>query len=404
MKKWLKVVLPLVVLALGVGVALLLIKFAKPVKAEKPNPLPIRVSIVTAHRTDHQYVVQTQGTVEPRTEIQLSAEVAGRITWVSPSLESGGFFEAGDKLVEVEATDYELAQVQARAQVEDARLRLLLEEAEGQVAGKEWERLGQGQPNDLLLRKPQLAQARAALAAAEARLTQATRDLERCAILAPFAGRVGDKLVDMGQFVTRGTPVARLYSVDYAEVRLPLSADQLAYVQLPLDYRGESPAEHHPAVRLRASLGGRVHEWEGVIDRVEGEIDVRTRMVFAVARVEDPYGRTAHTNRPPLASGLFVEADILGSTVRDVFVLPRTALRDANTVLVLDNEQRLHRRTVEVARAERQDVVISQGLQDGEVICTSPLDVYVEGMRVRTAEGEGKESTRAPHGATEAGP
>jgi multidrug efflux pump subunit AcrA (membrane-fusion protein) len=184
--------------------------------------------------------------------------------------------------------------------------------------------------------------------------------------------------------VSKGTAVARIYAVDAAEVRLPLSADQLAFVELPLDYRGEAREATRPEVVLRASLAGQTHEWRGRIERTEGEIDTRTRMLFAVARVEDPYARGAGESRPPLASGLFVEADILGRVATNVVVLPRTALRGADRVLVVNGEERLSFRDVTVLGGDRASVVIGSGLDSGERVCVSPLDVVVEGMRVRT--------------------
>ena len=386
MKTWLKWVLPLVAVAVGLSGMALMIHFSKAVKLEQPISLPPRIQTVTALTTNHPYRIHTQGTVEPLTHIELTAEVSGRVLRISTSLESGGFFEEGDTLVHIDPRDFELAVIQAQARVEDARLRLQLEEAEAAVAAKEWRRLGSGEANELLLRKPQLAQARATLAAAEASLEQARRDLARCDITAPFAGRVGAKRVDTGQFIAKGTPVARIYSVDFAEVRLPLSADQLAYVEVPLAYRGDDRPGHHPVVLLRASMAGRTHRWEGHIDRVEGEIDTRTRMLFVVARVADPYGRAALPDRPPLASGLFVEAEILGLTASNVVVLPRTALRGSNTVLVRDADHRLWPRQVRVARAGRQEVVIAGGLEAGDIICISALDIFTEGMRVRTED------------------
>jgi RND family efflux transporter MFP subunit len=266
------------------------------------------------------------------------------------------------------------------------KLRLAQEEAEAEVARREWEALGEGEASPLTLRVPQLEDARASLRAAEAALTQAERDLNRTEVRAPYTGRVREKLVDVGQFVSRGTPAALLYAVDYAEIRLPLPDQDLAFLDLPLDYRNDAPDEPGPRVVLHAEFAGQTHSWQGRIDRTEGAIDPMSRMVQVVARVKDPYGHGEEKDRPPLAVGMYVEAEIEGSTVEQVAVLPRAALRGEDLVYVVDPENRLRFRKVDVLRATREEVVIRSGLQEGEQVCLSPLEAVTDGMRVRLPE------------------
>jgi RND family efflux transporter MFP subunit len=248
--------------------------------------------------------------------------------------------------------------------------------------------LGEGKPGALLAREPQLAEARAALASAEASLRSAELNLERCQILAPFAGRVRTKRADVGQFVNRGEEIARIYAVDYVEVRLPLTLDDLAYLDVPIDYRGETPTRQGPRVILRARLGALQHEWEGRIVRVEGEIDSRTRMLNVVARVDDPYVRSADSDRPPLAVGLFVDAEIEGRQVRQVRRAPRAALRVDERLMVVDSGSRLRFRAVELLRLEGDEVVFRDGFEPGDRVCVSPLEVAVDGMVVLVVETE----------------
>jgi multidrug efflux pump subunit AcrA (membrane-fusion protein) len=196
----------------------------------------------------------------------------------------------------------------------------------------------------------------------------------------------------VGQFDSRGAAVAAISSVDQAEVRLPLPDDQLAVLELPLDYRGEEAPESGPAVTLEAEFAGRVHRWQGRIVRTEGEIDPQTRMVHVVARVRDPYGRGADPERPPLAAGLFVRALIEGNRVDGVVVLPRQALRRDGRVLVIDQQQRLRFREVEVLRATRERLLVKSGLRSGERVCLSPLEAVSDGMAVRVAEEPGAAS------------
>ena len=226
----------------------------------------------------------------------------------------------------------------------------------------------------------------ASLAAAEAGLRQAQYDLERTVILAPFAGRVRSKQVDVGQFVQRGMAVATLYSVDVAEVKLPIPNAELEFCTLPLAYRDSTTTGDGPTVRLTARFAGKDHVWKGRIVRTEGEIDARTRMVNAVAQVDDPYARGSSTSRPPLAVGMFVQAEIDGNVVRNVAELPRTALRTDNMVYVIDRADRLRFREVDVLRRQRERVLIRAGLEDGERVCVSTLETAVNGMQVRATE------------------
>ena len=347
------------------------------VRPEVPPPL---VRVQTVELEDLQLVVPAQGTVAPRTESTLVAQVAGQITRVSPAFANGGFFEKGDVLLTIDPRDYEVAVAQANVQVAQAKLRLAREAEEGAIARDEWQRLGDGEPTALVLREPQIAEARATLAAAEGMLVRARLNLERTQIRAPYPGRVRAKSADVGQYVNPGSPVGRIYAVDYAEVRLPVPDDQLAYLTVPLSFRNRADAKG-PDVRFYATFAGREHTYMGRIVRVEGEIDPRSRMVTLVGRVDNPYRQRA-PNRPPLAVGMFVTAEILGHRAEEVAVIPRVALRDKDRVLVVI-ENRLYYRAIDVLRADAETVVVKAGLNSGDQLCVSPLDTVVDGMSVR---------------------
>ncbi len=240
MRRALMILLPVVVIATGWFGAWTMIK-----AREKPEPQPVEVQpplvrVITVQPETLRLTVEAQGTVRPRTETEMVPEVSGRVVEISPSLAAGGFFEEGDVLLKIDPREYELDVVRSRAAVAQAELRVATEEQEAEVARKEWESLGEGEPTSLVLREPQIAEAKAALASAQAALDRAKYDLERTTVRAPYAGRVWEKRVDLGQFVTRGNQIARIYSVDVAEVRLPIPDQELAFVDLPLAYRGKS--------------------------------------------------------------------------------------------------------------------------------------------------------------------
>ena len=382
----LRITLPLVVIAIAGMIAITMINAKPPVETQSPEILPplIRTQRVTLE--DLALTVTSQGTVSPRTESQLISEVSGRVMWVSPSFASGGFFENGTKLLEVDPYDYERGVIRAEADLARTKLRLAEEEAEAVVALKEWSQLGDGSANALTLREPQLADAKAAVAAAKSNLETSRRNLERTEIRAPYSGRVRQKHVDVGQFVTTGSVVASIYSVDYAEIRLPLTSDDLAYVDLPLDYRGSRGNREGPLVTLKTKFAGEEHVWTGRITRTEGEIDPKSRMVHAVAQVRNPYARGNNAGRPPLAVGMYVEAEIAGKTVRDVAILPRVALRGDNQILVVDSENHIRFRTVTLLRKTDTTIIVDAGLTENETICLSLLEAVSDGMRVRTTD------------------
>lgn len=377
-----KLTLPLITLVVGFVAAGGMIATRRTPPAVQPDrPLPVvRVQRVEPARV--QLTIDTRGTVAPRTESDLFAEVAGRIVWVSPRLAAGGFLEPDDVLVRIDPTDYEISLARARAASSRAASELELARA----SLERHERLRSRGVDSAAAHESAVNAARVAEAMrdeADAALRQAERELTRTEVRAPFAGRVRDKHVDLGQFVARGAPVARVYAVDYAEVRLPIPDANTAYVDLPIAYRGDEAGTTLPEVILRARFGGQEYAWRGHIVRTEGELDPRTRMIHAVARVDDPYGRGDSPDRPPLAVGLFVEAEILGRRVDDVVVLPRSALRGDDRVAVVSDDGRLRLREVDVLKRNRDTVLISAGLTAGEQVCTSPLPISVEEMAVR---------------------
>ena len=369
-----------------IGVAGLREFSSKPAEQVQPS-IPPLVRVALAVPEDYQFTVRAHGIVSPRTESALIPQVSGEVLWVSPALAAGGFFDRDQPLVRIDRSDYEVALETARASVARA-------ESEHDRAVTELERqrrladrsvASQARIDDA---ENAFRVSRAVLREARARQSRAERDLERTEIRAPYEGRVRSESVDVGQFVQRGAAIAGLYAVDFAEIRLPLPDRELAYLDVPL--AGHQASEGQavgPAVALEAEFAGRRHAWKGEIVRTEGELDPRSRMVHVVARVADPYGQGA-SGDAPLAVGLFVDAFIAGEQVADAFVLPHTALREGDRVYVVDGEDRLRLREVSVLRAERDQVVIGEGLAAGDRVCISSLGAVVDGMRVRILDDE----------------
>ena len=369
---------PVLILLAAVMVAVVLVKNRRTLQPAQPQPVPTAVRVLTVTPGPVQLRVHAQGTVSPRTETQLVPEVSGNVVWMSQNLVAGGFFTAGEPLLRIDDRDYVSGVRRAEAALARAQ-------AENEHAQFELERANELIDQQLISRSDHEEKVRAArvseTSVEDARLVLETarNDLARTTLTAPFAGLVRSEQVDIGQFINRGNAIAEVYATDALEVRLPIADQQLAYLNVPLDQRGELPPESAPRVSLTAEFAGRKQSWSGYLARTEAQIDPGSRMVYAIARVraEDDSEAAA----PPV--GLFVQAEIEGIAEEDIVVLPREALRDGDKVLIVDSENRLHFRDVEILRVYRDDAYIRSGLDAGDRVSISPLQTVVEGMRVQ---------------------
>lgn len=381
----LKVLLPIVVLGLSIGAAWAMIALRPASMPQPVVPEPPTVVIERVEPKTLQLNVVSQGVVSPREQIDLMAEVAGKVVQIHPALVSGGFFVANELLLTIDTQVYDYAIVAAQARVAEAKRVLINERAQVEQADSEWQALGQGEASDLALRKPQLAEAEAKLQAAEADLAKSKLDRSRCELRAPFSGRVLSKQVGRGQFLAAGSVVAKIFANDVAEVRLPVGIDQLGFLDLSWG-RQSGVAGHQPKVSLRASIGANAQHWQGRIVRSEAALDAASGQLFLVAQVDRPDQTSA--DRAPLLSGLFVQAEIEGVSQPGLFSLPRSALNNLQQLKVVTDEQRLAFRHVEVLRSDASTVIIKAGLNPGERVVVSEMPMAVEGMPVRIAAAD----------------
>ena len=370
---------PAVVVVAGIALAVLIVATGPTLDTQsRPEEIPA-VPTVQALPQPVRMTVTTHGAVMPKTESSLVAEVSGRVVSVSPAMVSGGFFDAGDVLVEIERIDYEVALEQSRAHLASAESEMANAERAYQRQSElsETRSVSESQRDDALNR---LTIARASLREANARIARAERDLERTRLVAPYDGRVRTERIDAGQFVNRGESIATLYSIDFAEVRLPVRDEDLAFLPLSLA-RTTNEKDTMPQVVLRAAFAGVERSWRANIVRTEGELDPETRMVNLIAQVARPYDQPE--DKPPLTVGLFVEAEIFGSTFEDVVVVPRSALRASDRLYVVGTDGRLAVRDVDVLRVTGEAAYLRGGIEAGETICLSIPTSAIEGQRVR---------------------
>jgi RND family efflux transporter MFP subunit len=396
--KLIKILLPLLLLAAGIGGAWWLIATAPKGERKTSEPVIPLVEVMALQPQNYAVILKSQGTVSPRTQSTLVAEVSGKITEVTDKLREGGFFEPDDLLVTIDPRDYENAVTIARAELAQQKVSYNQELARSRQADEDWKRLGSGsKASDLVLRKPQLSSARAAMSAAEARLKRAQIDLERTQIKAPYAGRVLEKKVDIGQYLRSGEVLASIYAIDYVEIKLPLTAAQREQLPLPEHYRGEQPSEKtNPSVTLISRSGSKEHHWQGQIVRSAGTIDTRSRQQFVVAQVDNPYAHDEN-DHPPLKVGSFVEAKINGKTFTDVFVIPRAALHEGRDIL-LAVDGKLKRQRVNILWSQGNEVVV-HGLQPGSQLIITPPAYAVDNSAIlikKTEKPDANKTTLTP--------
>lgn len=374
-------VLPILVITAAIG-SVMIMSALKPKPEEKDNPIKaVPVLTATAIQDDVTLRVTTQGEVQPRTEINMVPQVGGRISYMSPNFIEGGQFKKGETLFTIEDTDYQLRVVQARAAVAQAQTVLMREQTEAEIALADWEDIGKGRKaSALTLREPQMAEAAARLASSDAMLDEAKLQLSRTIIRAPFTGRVTSRNVDQGEFVSPGTAIGQVYSIDVMDVRLPLTNDDLRRAGLQIGYQAQKGAEPI-TVDLSANVGGVSAHWTGEIVRTDSRYDSTTRVLYAYAEVRDPFGKGSD-NGVPIAPGLFVTGAIGGQTFKNVITVPRAALRGNDQIYVANSDSTLSIKTVEVISTNRQQAVIRSGINIGDNVVTSPIRGVSEGMKI----------------------
>ena len=373
-------VLPLVVIVSAIAgfAAMGALKPKPEEKVDVIQAIPVLTAIAT--QDDVTLMVNIQGEVQPRTQINLVPQISGLITYMSPKFIEGGRFKEGDLLVRIDPAEFELRVTQAQANVAQAQTAITRETSEARIAKQDWEELGlSGQPTPLSLREPQMAEAKAQLASAKAQLAETELQLARTSLYAPFTGRVTVRHVDQGEFVTAGTSLGEIYAIDVMDVRLPMTNEELRRAGLSLGFESSAKTPRKP-VTLTANVAGVESQWQGQIVRTDSRFDSESRVLFAYAEVRDPFGSGA-SDGIPLAPGIFVNAAVAGQKLSDILVIPRTALRGTDKVYLAQDDI-LSIRTVAVMSSDRDQVILSSGIDVGDRVITSPIRGVAEGMKI----------------------
>lgn len=390
-RRFLTIIGTIFVIVIGV-VALNWQNIMKPKPELKESVVPAAtVFFQTARAEDVQMYVMSQGEVKPKTEIALTSRVSGKINSIAPEFADGGSFKKGQVLLRVESIDYQLNVTQAKAQVAQAQQALRFEEAESELARRDWEELGGLESGEaasaLTLRQPQMEQARANYQSALASLRNAELNLSRTVIRAPFDGRIRRVNANIGQFISPGTPLGQIFSTDTVEIRLPFTGDDLGRIGLRIAYVAGGD-DKGPKVVLSDTVAGQTVEWYGHIVRTDAAVDPSTRQISAIVSIDDPYGKGMSVEGVPLAVGLFVNAQVEGQLLDDVFVIPRQALLNNNGIYVLDKDNNIVRKQASVLTTISRGAVINGGIENGERVIVSRLVNSKEGDKVTSLPSE----------------
>ncbi|GGP52283.1 RND superfamily efflux pump MFP component [Shewanella algicola] len=394
-KKILRRLSPLFIIAVFAAAAWLLINTQEaPEQKDEPINIPI-VDVQTVTPQTLSLNLPSYGVVNPKYKTQLVTEVQGRMLSISANFVAGGVVKKGEQLAIIEPSDYEADLIQAEATLAQATAALNEEKARGEVAKVEFKDFTQGLPPELGLRIPQLKKEQANVKYAQAALARAQRNLERTVIRAPFDGIIKARNVDLGQYVTLGTNLGELYDTSIAEIRLPLTNEELAYL--------ESVENPDTSVTLTAQLAGKPVTWQGTIVRSENVIDEQTRMVYLVAEIRDPYLRnTKISGQLPLKYGSFVNAVITGRTVNDIVTLPRHVVRNGQ-VAVVNQDNIIEMRQVNIIRSDVDTLYIKGSFKANERVSTTSVNSLSSGQTVKILGEESSNTDTPPEAATTAG-
>jgi len=379
-----QIIVPIGILVAGI---LLFVGFSSmkkpPEEKEKVDNTPI-VAVESIHVAPMNLTVKSYGVVQPKYETELVAQISGQIVELSEVFVRGGFVAKHQLLARIDPNDYQAALIEAEATMASARAALEKERAQGQVAEREWKRITDTSPTELSLRKPQLAQEIARVKSAQASVLRAKRNLERTEIRAPYDAMIDSRTIGLGSFVGTGSRIGKLLGTDVAEVRLPVADNQLQFL---------ADEGKNSQVNLIGTYAGKGVIWQANIARSEGVIDNKSRMSYLVAEIKDPYGlnRESSAELSPIRFGSYVTADIIGVNLAQATLIPRYLVNNSR-VAILDTDSKLNFTEVSITRQEGSNVIVTNGLHEGDQLIISALDYPVDGMKLTLQGNESLES------------
>lgn len=374
-------ILPMSILLACLLITIGLIKSKPEVPRKTIEKKNLSVDVLNLQPLDIPIVIDSQGTVSPTITTTLITEVTGVVTEVSDKFVNGGTFKTGEVILRIDPSDYLVAVKQATARLASAQAILAQEQARSEQALKDWKIVSKTRnsesPSALVLREPYMEEAKANVKSAEADLEQAQTKLDRTVITSPYNAMIQEKFVDIGQYVTTGIQLSRIFSTDTAEVRLPITNREIVFLDLQ-----QNPLSI--SVELMAENGNQPSLWPSTIIRAEGIVNSSTRVHYLVAQVDDPYHLKVQStvSKIPLKIGSFVTAKISGKTLKDVYPIPRKALKRNNQIFYVDAKNRLESKSLNLIYSTKDFVYTDTTFQSTEKLCLTALETTVLGSIV----------------------
>lgn len=391
-----KIILPLLVIAVGFGLGKFLIATGPEAEKQPQETRPTVVEAQPLNLQSYQVKVSASGIVKAQTQTSLVAEVSGKVLEISPNFQAGSYFDKGANLLKLDAANYTNAVTIAEGDLAQKQLALEEQQAQAKLAQRDWNLLdgNASRPqSDLAARRPHIAAAQAAINAAEAKLQQEKLNLARTRITAPYSGRVQEKRVEVGQYITPGTVLGVIYATDAVEVHLPLSLAQYELLGMPEAFRDKAAdTAAMPKVEFSPSNGNRSDAWQGQVVRSSAALDEKSRQISVIAQIDQPFIAREGVSAP-LRIGQYITAKIDGKTFNNVYVVPASAVRQGKEILLL-RDGKVSVQPINLVWNAEKDVVIQTDVDlNGQRVIITPLPLATEGQAVQVA-GENKPESK----------
>src|SRR6056297_2969132 len=383
-KRWKKPLFVSIAIVLIGGIVTFVIFMTEPTaeRSGATKETAMLVSVTEVKRDTFAPTVVVMGTVEPSQEIVLSPRVSGEIISRSEAFTPGSFVNKGQKLLQIDPSDYKNTLQSRKSDLRQAVADLKIEMGRQNIAEKDYQLLNETLSEEqeaLILRKPQLNAARSKVEAARASVEQAKLSLNRTTIKAPFDAQILTRNVNVGSQVAPGQDLGRLVGMDTYWIETTVPLNKVRWLKFPEGDNLQGSTVH---VRNRSA-------WEedeyrsGQLLKLVGSLENRTRMARVLVSVPDPLARSPKLkDKPKLIIGAFVEVSIQAKPIPDAIRLSRDYIRKNETVWVMEKDS-LRIRDVKIVFRDQQYAYISEGISEGDSVVTTNLATVVDGAPLR---------------------
>jgi len=382
MSSYRTLIISVVIFLVGVGVTAVI--FSTEPEASRTGAVKESAMLVEVEQVENgnfRPVLSAMGTVQASQDIMLSPRVEGQVVEISEDFVPGSFVEKGQMLLKIDPSDYEIELNLRQAELEQAEANLMIEMGRQRSAEREYQIYGDTLSEfnkRLLLREPQLKTARVAVQSARTALEQAKTNLDRTVIRAPFDAQILSRTVNVGSQVSPGITLARITGISTYWIEATVPVSKISQLQFS-DETGLANASE-VEIRNKSAWGSDEHR-TGYLKSLIGSLEAQTRLARVLIEVPDPLSLSSG-EEPRLLIGSFVQTDIFGRELRNVFRMPKDMLREDDTLWLME-DGRLSIKQVEVAFRDAEYAYVSGGINSGARVVTTNLSTVTEGVPLR---------------------